>query len=256
MFEQSILKGATKTRRVWTVMASFLGQTIFIGIAILMPLIAFDRLPQVRLTPPLLAPPPPPRPPDMRARPHVRVVAVVRGRTPRLFTAPAFAPRTIATTVETPEPLAEPQMAENANDVPFWPGASQDGVPRSPGNPAWRVLTPPPPPPPARHDPKPAERPKDPVRVGGNVMMAKLTHQVTPVYPPLARQARVEGTVQLQAIISRDGRIQDLRVTSGHPLLIQAAVDAVRQWVYQPTTLNGSPVEVLTTIDVYFTLSR
>jgi len=87
-------------------------------------------------------------------------------------------------------------------------------------------------------------------------MMAKLIHQVTPVYPPLARQARIEGTVQLQAFIGRDGRIRDLRVTSGHPLLIPAAVEAVRQWVYRPTTLNGSPVEVLTTVDVNFTLKR
>ena len=86
--------------------------------------------------------------------------------------------------------------------------------------------------------------------------MARLIHQVTPPYPPLARQVRAEGTVQLQAIIGLDGRIRDLRVTSGHPTLIQAAVDAVRQWVYQPTTLNGSPVEVLTTIDVNFTLKR
>lgn len=252
MFEQSILKGATKTHRAWTVMASFLGQTIFIGIAILIPLMAFDRLPQVRLTPPLLAPP---RPPDMRAMPHVRVVAVIRGRTPRLFTAPPFVPRTIATIVESPEPPAESQVAENANYVPFSPGAGQGGVPRSPGNTAWQVLTPTPPPPP-RHDPKPVERPSDPVPIGGRVMMAKLTHQVTPVYPPLARQARVEGTVQLQAFIGRDGRIRDLQVTSGHPLLIQAAVDAVRQWVYRPTTLNGSPVEVLTTVDVNFTLKR
>jgi periplasmic protein TonB len=255
MFEQSILKGATKTRRAWTVMASFLGQTLFLGIAILLPLIAFDRLPQVRLTPPLLAPPPPPRPPDLGTRPHVRVVAVIRGRTPRPFTAPACTPRTIATTVATPEPPAELQVAENASYVPFSPGAGQYGVPRSPGSAPWQVPTPTPPPPP-RHDPKLVDRPSDPVPIGGRVMMAKLTHQVTPAYPPLARQARVEGTVQLQAFIGRDGRIRDLRVTSGHPLLIQAAVDAVRQWIYRPTTLNGSPVEVLTTVDVNFTLKR
>lgn len=255
MFEQSILNGASKTRRAWTVLASFLAQTIFIGIAILIPMIAFDRLPQVRMTPPLLAPPPPPRPPEMRTRPHVMVVAVIRGRAPRAFTAPAFIPHTIATHVETPEPLAEPQIAENANYVPFSPGPSGDGVPYGSGNTPWRnpIATPPPPP---RHDPQLVEKLQAPLHVGGKVMMAKLIHQVTPEYPSLARQARIEGTVQLQAFIGRDGRIRDLRVTSGHPLLIQAALDAVRQWVYRPTTLNDNPVEVLTTIDVNFTLTR
>jgi protein TonB len=87
-------------------------------------------------------------------------------------------------------------------------------------------------------------------------MMAKLIHQVTPPYPPLARQTGISGTVVLQAIIGRDGCIRDLQVLSGHPLLIPAAVDAVRQWLYQPTTLNGSPVEVLTTVEVRFVLSR
>jgi protein TonB len=75
------------------------------------------------------------------------------------------------------------------------------------------------------------------------------------VYPPLARQARIQGTVRLQAIIAKDGTIQSLEVVSGHPLLVQSALDAVRQWRYQPTLLNGEPVEVSTTVDVIFTLS-
>jgi protein TonB len=78
---------------------------------------------------------------------------------------------------------------------------------------------------------------------------------VTPSYPPLARQARVSGTVRFNAKISKEGRIEDLTLISGHPLLVQAATEAVRQWVYKPTLLNGEPVEVLTTIDVNFTLN-
>jgi periplasmic protein TonB len=102
---------------------------------------------------------------------------------------------------------------------------------------------PPPPPTPQR------------IRVGGSVQQARLINRVTPSYPPLARQARVQGTVRLQAIIAKDGTIQQLEVISGHPLLVQAALDAVRQWRYQPTLLNNEPVEVVTTVDVVFTLS-
>jgi len=77
-----------------------------------------------------------------------------------------------------------------------------------------------------------------------------------PVYPPLARQARISGTVRLEAVIALSGVVQSLRVASGHPLLARAALDAVRQWVYQPTLLNGEPVEVLTQIDVNFKLAE
>ena len=95
-----------------------------------------------------------------------------------------------------------------------------------------------------------------PIRVGGNVQAARIVNRVQPVYPPLARQTRISGTVRLHAIISRDGTIQQLEVISGHPLLQQAALDAVRQWRYQPTLLNGEPVEVDTTIDVIFSLNQ
>jgi protein TonB len=76
------------------------------------------------------------------------------------------------------------------------------------------------------------------------------------VYPPLARQTRISGTVRLHAIIAKDGTVQQLEVLSGHPLLVQAALDAVRQWRYQPTLLNGEPVEVDTTVDVIFSLNQ
>ena len=83
-----------------------------------------------------------------------------------------------------------------------------------------------------------------------------MVKKIKPVYPPLAKQARIQGTVILNAIISKDGTIQNLTVASGHALLVQAALDAVKQWVYQPTLLNGEPVEVTTEIDVNFTLSQ
>lgn len=92
-------------------------------------------------------------------------------------------------------------------------------------------------------------------RIGGNVMAANLVSQVPPVYPPLAKMARQQGTVKFQATIGTDGKVEALQVISGPPLLVQASVDAVKKWVYQPTLLNGAPVEVVTTVDVNFTLA-
>ncbi len=98
--------------------------------------------------------------------------------------------------------------------------------------------------------------PEAPVRVGGDVQAAKLIKRVVPVYPRPASEFRISGTVHLLGIIAKDGTIQKLQVLSGHPLLRQAALDAVSQWVYRPTVLNGQPVEVEAPIDVIFTLSR
>ncbi len=92
------------------------------------------------------------------------------------------------------------------------------------------------------------------ITVGGNVQEARMLRQVKPGYPPLARQARISGEVRLEAVIGVDGAVQQLRAVSGHPLLTGAALEAVRQWRYQPTTLNGRPVEVSTVISVRFLL--
>lgn len=82
-----------------------------------------------------------------------------------------------------------------------------------------------------------------------------MIRQVKPPYPPLAKQARIQGTVVLEAIINKQGSVENLRVLTGHPLLIQSALDAVKQWKYKPTLLNGEPVEVVTQVTVNFNLS-
>jgi TonB family protein len=94
------------------------------------------------------------------------------------------------------------------------------------------------------------------IRVGSEVQHAKLVQQAAPVYPPLALQARISGVVKLNAIIGKDGTVANLTVASGHPLLVPAAMEAVRQWVYAPTLLNGQAVEVATQIDVNFSLTQ
>lgn len=108
------------------------------------------------------------------------------------------------------------------------------------------------PPPPAV--PQPPAHPAAPLRVGGDVASAKLIHRVQPLYPPLAIQARIQGVVRLEAVIDEDGEILNLRVISGHPMLIQPSLQAVGQWRYQPTLLNGRPVAVITTVEVNFRL--
>jgi protein TonB len=93
------------------------------------------------------------------------------------------------------------------------------------------------------------------VRVSQGVTSGLLVHRVQPNYPPLARQARIQGSVVLQAEISKDGAIENLRLMSGHPMLAPSAIEAVRQWRYKPYILNGEPVAVETQITVNFTLS-
>ena len=109
------------------------------------------------------------------------------------------------------------------------------------------------PPPPSEIKKSEAKRP---MKVSGGVEAAQLVLRIEPRYPPLALQVKKEGTVILHAIINRDGRITALDVDSGPPLLVQAALDAVRQWRYRPTLLHGEPVEVETTITVIFRLQQ
>jgi len=92
------------------------------------------------------------------------------------------------------------------------------------------------------------------IKQGGQVTAASIINQTRPLYPALARQARIQGNVVLHAIIDKEGKVAQLEVISSHPLLVQSARDAVKQWRYKPTQLNGDPVEVDTTITVTFTM--
>src|ERR1700722_9587227 len=102
----------------------------------------------------------------------------------------------------------------------------------------------------------PSENAVQRVRVGGNVQSMNLTRKVTPIYPPLAKQARIQGVVRFTALIGTDGSVINLQLVEGHPLLVPSAQEAVQQWQYKPTLLNGNAVEVITQIDVNYTLSQ
>ena len=250
MFEQTFVDGG-KTRKTWTVLISFIAQILVIVVAILIPMIYFDALPKSQLSSFLVAPPPPPPPPPPPAAAPPKVIKII----PRQFdagrlTAPKQVPKEVAMIKE--EELPPPSSGGVIGGVPGGvPGGSAGGII---GGIIGSVPTAAPPPPP----PVKVEKPVTPqrIRVGGQVQAAKLIRQPKPIYPPLAKQARISGHVLLNAIIGKDGTIQNLTVASGHPLLVPAAMEAVKQWVYQPTLLNGEAVEVVTQIDVNFTLSN
>ena len=249
MFEQSLLDTKGKTNKPWTIVVSFLIQCSLIGIAVLIPLIYFDQLPKGQLTSFLTAPPPPPPPPPPPAMAPPKVVRVI----PRQFDAgklmaPKVIPKQIAMIKE--DELPPPSAGVVGGVYGGVPGGSPGGVLGGIISSAASAAPPPPPPPP------PAAPKVTRVRVGGNVQAAAKIRGQNPSYPPLAKQARIQGHVVFTAIIGRDGTIQNLQLVSGHPLLVPAAQAAVSQWVYRPTLLNGEPVEVITQIDVNFTLSQ
>jgi protein TonB len=253
MFEQSFVEGTAKTNKPWTIVTSFLMQIGLIGVAILIPLISYEQLPKTQLAGFLVAPPPPPPPPPPPAAVMPKVVKVI----PRQFDAgKLMAPKTIPKKIiEIKEEELPPPSSGAVGVVGGVPGGVPGGtVGGVIGGIIGSVPTaaPPPPPPPVQAKKQEVQR----IRVGGNVQQAKLLRRTIPVYPPLAKQARIQGTVRFTAVIGTDGTIRNLQLLGGHPLLVPAAQEAVKQWAYQPTLLNGEPVEVITQIDVNFTLSQ
>src|SRR6516164_1096437 len=213
-----------KTNKPWTVFLSMAIQVVFLGVLILIPLIYTEALPKTLMSSILLAPPPPPPPPPPPAPVQVvKIKPVAHLMEAGKLVAPKVIPKDVKIIKEEEQP---PDMGAGiAGGVPGGvAGGSMGGVI---GGVIGGAGGPPPPP----------KAAPSRVRVGGAVQAAKLVNRVQPMYPPLARQTRISGTVKLHAIIGKDGTVQSLTVESGHPLLVQAALDAVKQWRYQPTLL-------------------
>lgn len=225
---------------------AYVAEAVMMGVLVLVPLIYTQALPKQMLISELPVPPPPSGPP--RARAVMRPASEGRHPTINPLVAPPIIPSFVPTIVDTPEP---PQL--DAGPVgPYVPGAVPGpggGNGYFPGGANWATQSLPPPPPAVHPAPQPSM-----IRLSSGVVAARGVFQPKPPYPELARIARSEGTVVLQAIIGKDGSIQDLKVLSGPPLLTRAAFDAVKTWRYQPTLLNDQAVEVLTEIDVIFKL--
>jgi periplasmic protein TonB len=247
MFEEMVVSTSQKkTNKPWTIMLSMLFQIGFLGILILIPLIYTEALPKTLMSSILLAPPPPPPPPPPAAPVqvvHVKPVAhlMEAGK----LVAPKVIPKEVKIIKEEEAP-PDMGMGGVAGGVPGGvAGGSMGGVIGGVIGGSGTAALPPPP-----------KAAVTRTRVGGAVQAAKLVNKVQPMYPPLARQTRISGTVKLHAIIGKAGTVEQLQVVSGHPLLVQSALDAVKQWRYQPTLLNGEPVEVDTEIDVIFSLAQ
>jgi|SRR5579863_226627 len=243
MFEEMVVSSpnSKKTNKPWTVVISMALQVTFLTVLILIPLIYTEALPKASLSTFLSAPPPPPPPPPP---PVAQQIVHVKPQVHLIDAGKLVAPKVIPKDIKIIKEEAEPDMMGAAGGVPGGvPGGQMGGVI---GGVIGGVGGAPPPP----------KATPSRIRQGGAVTQASLINRVQPNYPPLARQTRISGTVRLHAIISKDGTVQQLEVLSGHPLLVQAALDAVRQWRYRPTTLNGEPVEVDTTIDVIFSLNQ
>jgi protein TonB len=250
MFETAALSGGPAGHRVWTTCAGMTGQLILVACMIVVPMFFPAVLPKPQavmawLDTPATPPPPPPVSQPVTEASAAPPPAQSSGRT---ILEPVRIPAEAALIVDPPP-----------SPVPGVPG----GVAYAQGNVLSDMVS-------GMAEPiaaapvaapaveraaelaAPAAPPR--VKVGGRVRPAVVIHSVEPVYPALAQQAHVSGMVELEAVIGTDGRIRDLSVKSGPPLLIRAAVEAVRQWIYAPTLLNEEPVEVIQPIIVRFNL--
>ncbi len=244
MFERAILDDSIKTRRKSSTVASFILQAVLVGVIVLIPLIFTQALPLKEVTKTMLVappPPPPPPPPPAASAPHpVEPVKSEVNDTGRLIT-PTKVPKQVSMIKESAAP--PPPVAGVAGGVPGGVVGGQIGG--VVGGVVGAVPTP---------APSLAPSPKR-VHVSQGVTEGLLIRKVMPEYPAIAKQEHVEGAVQLEAVIGKDGSVKNVKALGGNPLLVRAATDAVKQWKYKPYVLNGQPVEVDTNITVNFKLS-
>jgi protein TonB len=242
MFADSLIDAAwtDRSRRGWTTLASFAVQIAAVGGLLLLPLLYTQGLPHVHLLDALLAPVPPPTaaPAHLTDRRETTSNISSQGQ----VIAPRSIPREILNIDEStvPPPVDVAGLAVSGSTGN---STARNGIFGAIGGPG--AVVPPPPPP----------RPAAPPPRVSRMMEGNLIYRVQPQYPPLARQARVQGIVVLRAMISREGKIENLQVISGPPMLVQSAMNAVLQWRYRPYYLNNEPVEVETQVTVNFTLS-
>jgi protein TonB len=219
---------------------AYYGQFLLVGVMILIPLIYTDALPKTQLMTFLVAPPPPPPPPPPPAAAPVKVVKIQSEVINGQLRTPTKIPDKVQMIKEEEAP---PDLGAGV------PGGVPGGIPGgSTGGVIGGILS-----------STPVAVPKvatpQRVRVSSGVSTGLLIRKVQPNYPQLAKQARIQGVVILQAEISKDGTIQNLQLVSGHPMLAPAAIEAVKQWRYKPYLLNGEPVAVETQVQVNFSLS-
>jgi len=226
---------AHRTQQSKTLPVSLALHTIAAALIVIVPLLSADQLPdpasavKAFFVEPMAAPAPPPPPPPPAVRPANAPKIIPKPTLANQFTAPVEVPEEI-----TPEESIDMGVEGGAGVEGGVPGGVVGGIVGGlPDAPA----------------------PVQAVRVGGQIKEPKKLKNIAPVYPDIAKQARVQGVVILECTISPQGKVTDVKVLRGIPLLDQAAIEAVKQWVYTPTLLNGVPVPVIMTVTVNFKLS-
>lgn len=235
MFEQSFLDDAVRSKRSWSVVVSVLGQSAVLAVIALVPLIFTYELPieEWALHAMLIAPPAPPQPPPP---PAVRIEQVA---SPQRYDEILMQPRSIPNEVA----LIDDKTPVVALKAPAPGGVvgAVSGVSQPILNPAGFIPMPP---------------PVKPIPVGGNIQAARLVERIAPGYPEQAREDGISGVVILEAIIDKSGLVRDVKLLDGHPMLAPSAIEAVTQWRYKPTLLNGQTVEVITRVEVTYRLTE
>jgi protein TonB len=230
---------AHRTQQSKTIPVSLLLHVVVLAAIVVVPLLASDQIPEPAsavkafFVEPLAAPPPPPPPPPPAAR-----AAVV----PKVQPKPVVQQNAFVAPVEVPQDIKPEESLDLG--VEGGVGGVEGGVPGGVVGGVVGGLPDAPPPP-----------PQQAVRVGGQIKEPKKLKSVNPEYPAIAKQARVQGVVILECTISPQGKVTEVKVLRGIPLLDEAAITAVKQWVYTPTLLNGVPVPVIMTVTVNFKLS-
>jgi len=247
MFADSLLEfGVQRKRKFFATTTSFIVNCLVILLMLAVPLMFTEELPRAQLLTFLVAPPPPPPPPPPAAAEVQRVVHQIQ--TDMLnngeLRTPSKIPQKIQMIKEDEAPPPMPASGGVVGGVPGGiPGGQLGGVIGSVISSTNSAVP--------RFVPVVPQR----IRISQGVTKGLLIHREEPTYPVLARSARVQGEVVLSAVIDTNGQITNLQLVSGHPMLVPAAISAVKQWRYKPYLLNGQPVEVETTITVIFTLS-
>jgi len=249
LFEGILLDSgiAQRKRRTWPTLLSFVLQLSLIGLLLLLPLWFTEELPKQQLLTFLEAPPPPPPPPPPAASttPAAKVVKVTSNISNGRLRTPSRIPAKVQMVKEDDAPPPVVTTGGVVGGVPGGiPGGQLGGVIGgiiSSGSIPAIV--------PTLSKPAPTVQR---VRVSAGLTNGLLIYRVEPKYSPLAQQARIQGVVLLTALIDKEGKVQRLQVVSGHPLLVPAAIEAVKQWRYKPYLVSGQPVEVETTVTVTF----
>jgi periplasmic protein TonB len=249
MFEDSTFDsgGRNKSKSRYWMVVTFITNGSIILLLVLIPLIYPEALPKAAMQMALVAPPPPPPPPapPAAAAPAAAAVHAVHAQSEMMnnqLTAPTRIPHTIKMVAGKEAP---PSSGFGVAGMEGLGGGSANGVIGGLFGGTTTATT---------HQVQVKVATPKKVNISAGVMVGMLLQKTQPVYPPIAKAARVEGTVVLQATISKTGSIQNLRVISGPAMLQPAAVNAVKSWRYKPYLLNNEPVEVETTVNVIFTL--